>query len=31
MARRWLFALWAGLGYIAVGFGVTLDARTDPR
>jgi hypothetical protein len=31
MARRWLFALWWGLGYLAVGCGVTLDARTDPR
>jgi hypothetical protein len=29
MARRWLSALWAALGYIALGWGVSLDDGTD--
>jgi hypothetical protein len=28
MARRWLTALWAALGYVALGWGVSLDDGT---
>ena len=28
MARRWLSALWAALGYVALGWGVALDTAT---
>jgi hypothetical protein len=31
MARRWLIALWLALGYVALGWGVSLDASIGAR